>query len=479
MTTPLSSPPKPKTDIRRVGILFSGGPAPAANAVIGSAAVCFSRAGIEVLGFLNGYTHLMAYEPGRGLEEGAAYVMLHAKDLEGRRTGPGIMIGTARANPGKSVAGPDDLKDPEATAELRTVYEALCSLEIDALVSIGGDDTLTTAAKFKLFQDGLPADKRRIRVVHLPKTIDNDYEGIDFTFGYFTAVDMLATEVRNLLADAEAANAWYVVQVMGRKAGWLAYGAAIAGESSLVIGLEDILDAWRSEEVTVHPKTGEEVLGDDGKPLMRKIINLEAVVDRIVQTVLARLDEGKPYGVILIAEGLGEYLSLVETEKCVSRDEFLNLKPDSFGHFPVSQLKFTGRVGRWVAEKVKKLRDRDLKISGLQFGYEVRAQRPTAFDVALGSQLGVGAYRALAEEGLDGVMVSVRDQLELDYKPFFNPKDPKKSLVDRKTLRAKTRLIKPGEGFHQLARYLEIRVDEERGQGTGNRGEGTGGRNDD
>jgi len=453
MRTPLSSPAKPKTDIRRVGILFSGGPAPAANAVIGSAAICFSRAGIEVFGFLNGYTHLMAYEPKKGLAEGTAYVVLDAKDLEGRRTGPGIMIGTARANPGKSVALPDDLDDAEATAPLSTVYGALSSLGIDALVSIGGDDTLTTAAKFNLFQDRLPKDKKRIRVVHLPKTIDNDYEGIDFTFGYFTAVDMLATEVRNLLADAEAAKAWYVVQVMGRKAGWLSYGAAIAGESSLVIGLEDIVDAWRSEEVMIHPKTGKEVLDDDGKPLLRKIINMEAVVDRIVETVLARLDEGKCYGVILLAEGLGEYLSLVETEKCVSHEEYLNLKPDSFGHFPVSQLKFTGRVGRWVAEKVKKLTGRELKISGLQFGYEVRAHRPTAFDVALGSQLGVGAYRALAEEGIDGVMVSVAGQLELIYKKF-------EDLIDYKILRAYPRPINPDQAFHQLARYLEIRVDQ-------------------
>src|SRR3972149_4900960 len=116
MRTPLSSPAKPKTDIRRVGILFSGGPAPAANAVIGSAAVCFSRAGIDGFGFLSGYTHLMAYEPGKAMEVGTDYVVLEAKDIEGRRTGPGIMIGTARANPGKSVAEPGDLKDPKAPA---------------------------------------------------------------------------------------------------------------------------------------------------------------------------------------------------------------------------------------------------------------------------------------------------------------------------------------------------------------------------
>ena len=458
VATPLDSPPKPKTDLRRVGILFSGGPAPAANAVIASAAMCFSRAGIEVLGFSNGYTHLMRYQPCHPLQEGTAYVVLDHKDLEGMRTEQGIMIGTARANPGKDLKSREDLAHPEAVAPLRAVYAALCSKEVDALISIGGDDTLTTAVKFKLFQEKLPAEKKRIRVVHLPKTIDNDYEGIDFTFGYFTAVDMLATQVRNLLADGRSAKAWYVVQVMGRKAGWLSYGASIAGEGSLVIGLEDIPDEWWSEEVTINPKTGEKVLDDAGNPLRRKIINLEAVVDRIVRTVIARIHEGKPYGVIVMAEGLAEYLPLHEIEKCVSRDEYVYLEPDAFGHFPVSQLKFSGRVGRRVAEEVKKQIGEKLKISGLQFGYEVRAQRPTAFDVALGSQLGGGAYRALAEEGLDGVMISVRDQLELDPKPFFHPKNPEKDLVDRKTLTAKPRLITPGEGFHRLARYLEIRI---------------------
>jgi hypothetical protein len=89
-------------------------------------------------------------------------------------------------------------------APLKRVYEALCSIGVDALISIGGDDTLKTANKFKMYQDRLPAGSKKIPVVHLPKTIDNDYMGIDFTFGYFTAVDTLAAEIRNLLADAEA-----------------------------------------------------------------------------------------------------------------------------------------------------------------------------------------------------------------------------------------------------------------------------------
>lgn len=453
MSTPLSTPPKPQTDLRRVAILFSGGPAPAANAVIASAASCFSKNGIEVLGILYGYTNLMEYEEGQKLEEGTAYKILDYRDLEGMRTTQGIMIGTARANPGKKLKTPADLEDSAATAPLQTVYDALRSLDVDALISIGGDDTLTTAYKFRRFQDGLPADQKRIRVIHLPKTIDNDYKGIDFTFGYFTAVDMLAAQIRNLVADAQSTECYYVAQLMGRKAGWLAYGAAIAGEASLVVGLEDIPDEWWMTEDTVNPATGGKILDETSKPVPRRIVKVEAVVGRIVDTLVAREKQGKPFGVVVMAEGLAEYLPLSEIRQCLPEGEYKSLVSDAFGHFPVSQLKFTSRISRLVCEQYEERMGRKPKISGLQFGYEVRCNPPTAYDVVLGSQLGVGAYRALAEEGKDAVMVSVSGQLSLTYEPFT-------SLIDPEKLRAHARAIDPKEDFHQLARYLEVRVEE-------------------
>ncbi len=449
MGNALATPEKPNTRIQRVAILFSGGPAPAANAVIGSAAIAFSQNGIEVLGIHHGYSHLMHYTPEKRLVEGKAYRLLHGDTLEQVRSSAGIIIGTARANPGKALTKEEDLNDPEKAAPLRTVYEALRSLEVDALISIGGDDTLTTAAKFKLFQDRLPKDQPRIAVVHLPKTIDNDYHGIDFTFGYFTAVEMLATQLRNLLADGKAAGAYYLVQVMGRKAGWLAYGAAIAGEAALVISLEDIPKEWWKTEVTVNPKTGKEVMDrETGKPQMRNVIDVRAMTARIADTIIARKAVGKSYGVIVLAEGIGEYFPLEDLHKCVSEDEFAALEPDSFGHFPVSQIKFTGRIARLVNQALADRGEKPLKINALQFGYEVRCHHPTAFDIILGSQLGVGAYRALAENGLDGVMVSVSGDLSLLYPRF-------EDLIDMSRLRAKERLVSPDCDFHQLARYLE------------------------
>ena len=127
------------------------------------------------------------------------------------------------------------------------------SIGVDAVISIGGDDTLKTANKLKLFQDRLPAGQPRMPVVHLPKTIDNDYMGIDFTFGYFTAVDTLATEIRNLLADAEACRTYYLIETMGAApAGW-PMARPMAGEASLVISVEDITGKYRDTEEVVDP----------------------------------------------------------------------------------------------------------------------------------------------------------------------------------------------------------------------------------
>ena len=444
----LVSPKQPKTDIKKVAILFSGGPAPTANAVIGSAALCFARAGIEVYGMKNGYTSLVNYQAGQAWEEGKHYIRLDKHISEGLRTSRGIIIGTARVNPGKMLKTPPDLRDPEKTAPLMTVYQALCSMDIDALISIGGDDTLTTAAKFKLVMDALPDNEKRIKIIHLPKTIDNDYQGIDFTFGYFTAVEMLATEIRNLLADSEATGTGYIAQLMGRKAAWLAYGAAVAGEGSLVIGLEDIHQNWFNSEPTIDPETDKEVLGKDGKPLMREIFDIQKIVNRCVDVIQVRESENKPAFVAVLSEGLAEYLPLSEIKMCCSDDEYRSLKPDTFGHFPVSQLKYSSRLGRLISDEYKRRTGKSKRMVGLQFGYEVRCNQATAFDVILGSQIGVGAYKALAELGKNGVMISVGQTMDIAYPEF-------EKLIDMSRLRAHERPIAIGSDMHQLARYLE------------------------
>ncbi|MCE9548328.1 MAG: 6-phosphofructokinase [Planctomycetia bacterium] len=436
-TSSLSPPTPPKHNFRRAAILFAGGPAPAANAVISTAAVSFLRQDIQVLGILHGYSGLVQFGPERPMQVGRDYLVVDHKVLKRTRNSQGILLGTARTNPGKSISHPSHLNDPDRTAPLKAVYEALCSMEVDALVSIGGDDTLKTANKFKLYQDRLPPSARRIPVVHLPKTIDNDYMGIDFTFGYFTAVDTLAQEIRNLLADAEATQTYYLTETMGRSAGWLSYGATIAGEASLVISVEDIVGKYRDEELVTNPQTGEQST--------RVVMKVEEVVRRIVKTMRAREEkEQKRFGVIVMAEGLAEYLPQKYLE---------GIPRDDHGHIAIVQVELGHMFAKLIAAEYTSQTGQKRRITGLQLGYEARCARPLAFDVMLGSQLGVGAYRALVEQRLNGVMVSVHGQLQLRYVPF-------EELVDPETLVTRVRHIDPDSDFHRLARFLETHVNE-------------------
>jgi len=422
--------------IRRVGIVFSGGPAPGANAVISAAAHSFIEDDREVIGFFHGYSNLQEYHPvTRRLLPDQHYRVLTDRDLRGLRNSRGVLIGTARANPGKGIQGPADLDDREKTARLRNVYNAFVDLEIDALISIGGDDTLKTANYLFEIQKRLPEGARRVHIVHLPKTIDNDYRGIDFTFGFFTAVDVMAKSLENLRADAMATGSYFIVETMGRKAGWLAYGIAIAGEANLVVGVEDVEHDFGILQETKDPITG----------AVRKEVRLDvdALVDQIVETIITREQRDKHYGTIVLAEGLSELLP----------ESFLKGIPrDEHGHISLGRIDIGKLIADMVTRRYHERTGRKKKVTGVQLGYESRCAPPHAFDVILGSQLGIGAYRALVENQIDGHMVSVGGQLELRYVPFGD-------LVNPETLLTEVRFIHPGSDFHRLARFLENRAE--------------------
>ena len=125
---------------------------------------------------------------------------------------------------------------------------------------------------------------------------------------------------------------------------------------------------------------------------------------------------------------------------------------DEHGHISIAQIDLGRTFARLVAEEYRAQTGRTRKVTGLQLGYEARCALPHAFDVMLGSQLGVGAYRALVEEGLDGVMVSASGKLDLHYVPF-------EKLVDPETLVTVVRFIEPDSDFHRLARFLETEAD--------------------
>ena len=172
-------------------------------------------------------------------------------------------------------------------------------------------------------------------------------------------------------------------------------------------------------------------------------MNTDVVVKHIVKAMRIREEkENKRFGVVVLAEGLAEYMS----------DEYLAAVPrDDHGHISVAHVDLGKRFAKLVAKEYKAQFGKDKKVTGLQLGYESRCAPPHAFDVMLGSQLGVGAYRALVEEGLNGVMVSVEGQLSLLYVPFSK-------LVDPQNLVTVVRFIEPGSDFHKLARFLETNV---------------------
>jgi ATP-dependent phosphofructokinase / diphosphate-dependent phosphofructokinase len=424
--TPDASPARKGDHIKRVAIVFSGGPAPAANAVISAAAISFMDDNRQVIGFFHGYSNLEDYHPvTHRLLPDEHYRIFTEKDVNGLRNTRGIVIGTARANPGKGIDKPEHLTDLTKTARLRNVYNALVDLDIDALISIGGDDTLKTANFLYEYQKRLPPQARRVQVIHLPKTIDNDYRGIDFTFGFFTAVDVMAKELQNLRADAIATSSWFIVETMGRKAGWLSYGVAIAGEANLVLAVEDVQGALAVVE--------------NGEPRL----SYDALIEKIVDLIITREKRGKPYGTVVLAEGMAEMLPTSQT-KDVPRDEH--------GHLSLGRIDFGKAVAQRVTKRYEEKTKRKKKAIGLQLGYESRCAPPHAFDVMLGSQLGIGGFRALVEENLDGHMVSVEGQLALRYVPF-------KELINPQTLKTEVRFIPNGSDYHRLARFLETRTD--------------------
>ena len=399
----------PSAPIRRVGIVFSGGPAPAANAVISAAAMNFLNCGVEVIGFLDGYECLEQCSPQCAMVEGDHYLRLSIDDVSGIRNRRDIILRTSRANPGKAIRSLDDLKDPVKNARLMSVYHGLESLEIDGLISIGGDDTLKTANYLYEMQQVVPG-LRPISVIHLPKTIDNDYYGIDWTFGFTSAAHFAAMEIVNIGADAKSTKCWYVLEIMGRKAGWLTYAAGIAGEATRMISVEDVDDTW----------------------------DLKAAAEEMVDLMLTRAADRREYGVICVAEGLAEKLPEDQRPREV----------DSHGNSMLGSVRIGDQLSAAMEKAYADRTGVDIKVRSKQIGYEARCASPVAFDILLGSQLGVGAYRALVVEDLSGHMVSVRDQLQLVYVPFGD-------LIDPETLRTRVRFIDRDSDFYRLARALE------------------------
>ena len=396
------------TKQKRVGMLFSGGPAPGGNAVISGAALQFLNDGWEVIGFYKGYEFLEVFDRNkpRKLIDGVHYKRLQYDDVTKIRQLGGIAIKTSRANPSKigksEIRNAKDLADPKKAAKLHNVLDALEFMGVQALISIGGDDTLKTAYYLSLL--GLPA-------VHVPKTIDNDYFGIPWTFGYFTAIEQAREAIKVYNQEAQTTDAWWILELMGRKAGWYTLGAGISGEAVRMIGPEEFGDS----------------------------LDIHELAHEILDLILKRESADKRYGVILVSEGLVD--KLPADQKPAQKDEHGNIK--------FSAAKFGYWLGTIVDDLYKQRTGRTLAIKTETVGYTTRCAEPSAFDILLGSQLGMGAFRFI-REGRFGKMVSVGDNLEIKGVPFSD-------LIDPNTFKTAIRFVPKDGDFFRLAKSLEFR----------------------
>ena len=386
----------------RLGILCGGGPAPGINSVISAATIEAVNSGWEVIGILDGFEHLIA-------EDLTHTRPLTIEDVSRIHLMGGTILGTARANPTKR------------EEDLEACVRSLQALRLDGLITIGGDDTAYSATRLatEATDEGSP-----LKVVHVPKTIDNDLPlpGGQPTFGFQTARHVGVNEVTNLLVDATSTRRWYIVVAMGRSAGHLALGIGKAAGATVTI---------IAEEFGPGP------------------ISLEEIADLLETSMLKRRADGRPYGVAVVAEGIGERLP---------EDELLaaapDLERDDHGHIRLEELN----LHRVLADVVKKrftARGQKVTITAKNIGYELRGAPPIPWDVDYTRDLGWGAFdhlRHLIESGSDepGAMITLHDG-HLDPLEFGSFNDPA-------TGRPRARLVDLESTSYRVAREYMIRL---------------------
>ncbi len=379
------------------GILVGGGPAPGINGVIGAAATTALESGAEVIGISSGFKWLMA-----GPELAKTRDHVQSLTLEGvarlHQQG-GSVLHTARANP---------TRDPKL---LDSCVAALEELDIDRLVTIGGDDTAFSAKRIADVSEG------RIQVVHVPKTIDNDLPlpaGIP-TFGYETAREQATRVVETIHEDCRTTQRWFVLIVMGRHAGHLALGAGQAAGASVTLIREE------------YPPG---------------ILRLDDVVRVIEGAIVKGLANGNPAGVAVVAEGVAELIDPADFAQL----ETVGL--DEHGHIRLADLAFGKLLGDAVRESLAS-RGIAVAVGNKDVGYELRCVPPNAYDREYTRDLGVGAARSLLA-GVTGAMIT-RQQGRIVPIPF-------EDLIDGETGRTRVRMVDTATDSFRAALALQRRV---------------------
>jgi phosphofructokinase-like protein len=309
----------------KVAILTGGGDTPGTNAVIRAVV----RKGIEQYGY-----EMVGVKDGwRGLVD-SQVIPLVLSSVSGIIQRGGTILGTSRTNPFKQESG------------VQRILGNVKKLGINALIAIGGDDTLGVAQK--LYEMGLPC-------VGVPKTIDNDLASTDYTFGFNTAVSIATEALDRLHTTAESHHRVMVVEVMGRHTGWIALQAGLAGGADCILIPEKPFD-----------------------------------IEEVCQYIMRRQERGRNFSIIVVAEGAKP----AGGEKVVYSSEV-----DEFGHVRL------GGVGYFLGKEIEKRTGFETRV--VMLGHLQRGGSPTAFDRILATRFGIAAID-LVKDGKFGQMVALR-----------------------------------------------------------------------
>lgn len=376
-----------------VAILVGGGPAPGINGVISAATLRCLDEGRTVLGIEQGFQWIMQGDVSK-------ITPLTVEQVSRLHFRGGSILKTARANPTKN------------PAHLAQTLKSLAQLGVTGLITIGGDDTCFSALTLER------AARGRLRVVHIPKTIDNDLDlprGVP-TFGFQTARHVGAYAVKSILEDARTTSHWFFVVAMGRKAGHLALGIGNAAGATLTL---------IPEEFPERP------------------VRLAKVADILAGAMVKRMSLGHEDGVAVIAEGLAEFMEPDDLMALAS------VARDEHGHAALADLDL-GRVLR--EEVLTRLKPYGLTptIRVKDLGYELRCADPIPFDMEYCRELGACAAELLIGGGT-GAIVSI---VNGEFSPI-----PFNRILDPATQRTRVRMVDVSAQTYRIARRAMIRLE--------------------
>jgi ATP-dependent phosphofructokinase / diphosphate-dependent phosphofructokinase len=331
--------------LRRIAINTGGGDAPGLNAVIRSVAVSALNHGWSVLGIRRGYEGLLE-------DDAESIIELDRERVRGIRHLGGTILGTTnRGDPFNYPVLKDGQRVPTDVSE--RIVKRFKELEIDALVALGGDGSMSLARR--MLERGLP------RVIGVPKTIDNDLKGTDVTFGFETAVTTTTDALDKLHSTAQAHRRVMVVEVMGRHAGWIALHAGIAGGA----------DAVLIPEIPYH-------------------------FERVCEKIRERYARGSDFAIVVVSEGA----------KQVGSEAMYKLGKDEFKEHAV-----LGGIAERLAREIET--ETGFEARSVVLGHLQRGGSPVSFDRVLAQRMGCAAARYLASTHLSGMVAQVGGEIRL------------------------------------------------------------------